>query len=576
MSRVIPVVPIPQHPAPPTPPVRQGPKGRQPDALALAHVQAILNTPVLRRDHLIEYLHKLNDHHGHLAPRHIAALAHLMNLAQVEVFEVATFYHHFQVVDHDHGVAPRAIVRVCQSPSCRMAGSATLMAGIAQALPTDCRLEAVPCIGRCEQAPAVAIGQHEMGHAQCETVLSVLQQQTIQAQALSPESLSDYLQRHGYSSWLSLKSAQVSPESAIELLEQSGLRGLGGAGFPAGRKWRIVRNQPGQHWLAVNIDEGEPGTFKDRTYLEQHPHQFLEGVLIAAEVVQAQQVILYLRDEYHALRHRLTQEIAALQHHWRGHSLPNIELRRGAGAYVCGEESAMLESIEGKRGVPRQRPPYVAQQGLFGHPTLVHNAETLYWVPKLLREGTDWFTRAGRHGRQGLRSFSVSGRVAKPGVALAPAGITLRELVDEYCGGMQTGHTLYGYLPGGASGGMLPAALADIPLDFDTLQEHGCFIGSAAVVVFSQMDSALDIARHLMNFFVHESCGQCTPCRSGTEKASQLMQQNHWNIPLLQDLSQVMRDASICGLGQAAPNPLDCLLRHFPHEVPKAGTGEVA
>lgn len=554
-------------------PLRQGPKGRQADPLVVNHVRMLLNTPVLRRDHLIEYLHRLHDHFGHLTPRHLAALAHLMKLAQVEVFEVATFYHHFLVVDKDDAQAPATTVRVCQSPSCRMAGSSPLFEDIQQHLPADCRLESVPCIGRCEQAPAVAVGQHELGHARCDAVLSILQAENTQAQALSPESLQSYLQRQGYSTWLALQSGQLDAEVALQTLDHSGLRGLGGAGFPAGRKWRIVRDQPGEHWMAVNIDEGEPGTFKDRTYLEQHPHQFLEGVLIAAEVVQAHRVILYLRDEYHALRHMLTAEISALQNHGHFQQCPVIELRRGAGSYVCGEESAMLESIEGKRGLPRQRPPYVAQQGLLGHPTLVHNAETLYWVPKLLREGTDWFTQAGRRGRHGLRSFSVSGRVAKPGVVLAPAGITLLELVNEFCGGLQAGHTLYGYLPGGASGGMLPASLADIPLDFDTLQPHGCFIGSAAIVVFSQADSALDIARNLMDFFVHESCGQCTPCRSGTAKANTLMAQSTWDIPVLNDLSSVMREASICGLGQAAPNPLDSLLRYFPHEVPGATTG---
>ena len=354
----------------------------------------------------------------------------------------------------------------------------------------------------------------------------------------------------------------------IKTLEDSGLRGLGGAGFPAGRKWRIVRNEPAPRLMAVNIDEGEPGTFKDRYYLERDPHRFIEGMLIAAWAVGIDAIYVYLRDEYHGCRALLQAELDKLRAQPpAAAALPHIELRRGAGAYICGEESAMIESIEGKRGLPRLRPPYVAQVGLFGRPTLEHNFETLHWVRDLLEKGADWFASQGRHGRKGLRSFSVSGRVKSPGVKLAPAGITLRELVDEHCGGMLDGHTLYGYLPGGASGGILPASLADVPLDFDTLQPHGCFIGSAAVVVLSNHDTAMDAARNTMRFFKHESCGQCTPCRAGTAKSLTLIEQPQWDVPLLAELSQVMRDASICGLGQAAPNPVDCVIKYFSHEL---------
>ena len=543
-------------------------KGRQASDEAQAEVQALIGakpTEGHRRDLLIEHLHVLNDHFRGLFERHIVALAAEMRLPVVEVFEVASFYHHFEILKDDKA-APRITVRVCDSLSCSLAGSANLLSQLQSDL-LDLKVVPVPCLGRCEQAPAVQVGQQAVAFATAQAVAQrVAQNQT--APNLLPEAirLEAYRQSGGYQLAVQVAAGLKDQESVIQCLETSGLRGLGGAGFPAGRKWRIVRNQPGPRLMAVNIDEGEPGTFKDRTCLEADPHRFLEGVLIAASVVGCETVYIYLRDEYHEARVLLTEELKALQAN-PPCALPRIELRRGAGAYICGEESAMIESIEGKRGEPRMRPPYIAEVGLFGRPTLEHNFETLYWVRELIEQGADSFASQGRHGRQGLRRFSVSGRVQQPGVKLAPAGITLRELVDEYCGGMAEGHTLYAYLPGGASGGIMPARLADVPLDFDTLQPHGCFIGSAAVMVLSQHDSAREAALNVMRFFAHESCGQCTPCRVGTDKAAQLMTAEVWDAETLQDLAQVMGDASICGLGQAAPNPIRCVLDYFPHEV---------
>ncbi|WP_090043539.1 NADH-ubiquinone oxidoreductase-F iron-sulfur binding region domain-containing protein [Limnohabitans sp. 2KL-27] len=543
-------------------------KGRQASDEARAEVRTLIGLPPKdghRRDLLIEHLHVLNDHFHGLFERHIVALAAEMRLSVVEVFEVASFYHHFEILK-DEATAPRITVRVCDSLSCSLAGSDTLLRQLQNDL-LDVKVVPVPCLGRCEQAPAAQVGQQAVAQATVQTVTErVVAQQTSPHPLPEAIRLEAYRQSGGYQLAMQVAAGIKDHESVIQCLESSGLRGLGGAGFPAGRKWRIVRSQPGPRLMAVNIDEGEPGTFKDRTCLEADPHRFLEGVLIAASVVGCEAVYIYLRDEYHEARVLLTQEIAALQAK-PPCALPRIELRRGAGAYICGEESAMIESIEGKRGEPRMRPPYIAEVGLFGRPTLEHNFETLYWIRELLEQGADSFASQGRHGRKGLRRFSVSGRVKHPGVKLAPAGITLRELVDEYCGGMAEEHTLYAYLPGGASGGILPARLADVPLDFDTLQTHGCFIGSAAVMVLSQHDSAREAALNVMRFFAHESCGQCTPCRVGTDKAAQLMTAPVWDADTLQDLAQVMGDASICGLGQAAPNPIRCVLQYFPHEV---------
>ena len=544
------------------------------DAQALSTVQALLaarpQTP-LRRDLLIEHLHTLNDHFGQLRTDHLAALAQLLRLSQAEVYEVASFYHHFEVVqakaDGSYPEPAPLTVRVCDGIACELAGARDLLTRLPALLGTEVRVIAAPCIGRCEQAPAAVVHQCPVPNATPEAVQAAVTAGRTKHEPAPYTTLPSYHDAGGYRTLRQCLSGERPLETVLATMEASGLRGLGGAGFPAGRKWRIVRGQAAPRLMAVNIDEGEPGTFKDRHYLERDPHRFLEGLLIAAWAVGVDAVYIYLRDEYHGCRALLERELAALRADPPMRDMPAIELRRGAGAYICGEESAMIESIEGKRGMPRLRPPYVAQVGLFGRPTLEHNFETLYWVRDILEKGGDWFAGHGRHERKGLRSFSVSGRVKTPGVHLAPAGITLRELVDEYCGGMLDGHRLHAYLPGGASGGILPERLADVPLDFDTLQPHGCFIGSAAVVVLSDQDRVTDVARNLMRFFEHESCGQCTPCRSGTAKVNELIAGDRWDLPLLAELSQVMRDASICGLGQAAPNPVDCVIKYFPEEL---------
>jgi formate dehydrogenase len=546
---------------------REAPKGRRVDPQALAEVQAVLNGAQRRRDLLIEYLHLLQDRYGALSAAHLAALAQELGLAQTEVFEVATFYHHFDVLREGEAAPPSLTVRVCDSLSCEMAGSGELLARLPALLGTEVRVLPTPCIGRCEQAPAAVVGQHPVPRASVERVLAKAAANQVRHEPEPWLGYAAYREGGGYRLLDECMAGTRPFDEVVREMEASGLRGLGGAGFPAGRKWRLVREQPGPRLMAVNLDEGEPGTFKDRAYLERDPHRFLEGMLIAAWAAGVDSIYIYLRDEYHGCRAILDEELKRLFAAPPCAGLPQVVLRRGAGAYICGEESAMIESIEGKRGMPRLRPPYVAQRGLFDRPTLVHNFETLYWVRAILENGAAWFSGHGRNGRQGLRSFSVSGRVREPGVKLAPAGITVQELIDEYCGGMQEGHSLYAYLPGGASGGILPASMNDIPLDFDTLQPHGCFIGSAAVIVLSQHDSAISAARNLLRFFRNESCGQCTPCRSGTAKALALMEAPRWDTALLGELSQVMRDASICGLGQAAPNPFDCVIRYFPHEL---------
>ena len=541
-------------------------KGRQADEVSLQEVRALVGVAPHRRDLLIEHLHQLSDAYRCLHDRHLVALAQEMKLPMAEVFEVATFYHHFEVVRGDE-VAPGLTVRVCDGLSCELAGAKQLLEKLPALLGrADVRVIPAPCVGRCEQAPIAVVHQNPISHATPERVLAAVQTNQTHQVMTEHVGLEEYMADGGYRLVADLHAGKADAEPVLKTMEDSGLRGLGGAGFPAGRKWRIVREQPAPRLMAVNIDEGEPGTFKDRTYLERDPHRFLEGILVAAHVVGIDAVFIYLRDEYHGCRELLTQALAHLQAN-PPCPLPHIELRRGAGAYICGEESAMIESIEGKRGEPRMRPPYIAQVGLFGRPTLEHNFETLYWVRDIVQKGPQWFSGFGRHGRQGLRSFSVSGRVKQPGVKLAPAGITLQELIDEYCGGMLDGHQLYAYLPGGASGGILPARMNDIPLDFDTLQPYGCFIGSAAVIVLSQHDSARDAAINMMNFFAHESCGQCTPCRVGTAKAAQLMQVKVWDNATLEGLNQVMTDASICGLGQAAPNPVRCVQKYFPEEI---------
>jgi formate dehydrogenase len=546
---------------------RRGPKGRRPDDQALAEVRQLLGDASRQPDLLIEHLHRIQDHYGCLSAAHLSALAQEMRLAQSEVYEVASFYHHFDIVKEGEDAPVGLTVRVCDGLSCEMAGAQQLLAKLPAILGRDVRVIPAPCIGRCEQAPAAVVGQMPVPCATTQKVTELVRDQHFRHEPEGYIGLSQYRAAGGYQLLEQCLSGNRDVESVIKTMEASGLRGLGGAGFPAGRKWRIVRAEPAPRLMAVNIDEGEPGTFKDRYYLERDPHRFLEGMLVAAWAVGIDAIYIYLRDEYHGCRLLLQQELDRLQKDPPSKGLPRIELRRGAGAYICGEESAMIESIEGKRGMPRLRPPYVAQVGLFGRPTLEHNFETLFWVRELMERGPEWFASQGANGRKGLRSFSVSGRVRSPGVKLAPAGVTIQELIDEHCGGMQDGHKFYGYLPGGASGGILPARMNDIPLDFDTLQPHGCFIGSAAVVVLSDKDSAIGAARNLMRFFRDESCGQCTPCRAGTAKALALINQPRWDVPLLAELSQVMRDASICGLGQAAPNPVDCVVKYFPHEL---------
>ena len=541
-------------------------KGRQADDVSLKEVQDLVGVDAPRRDLLIEYLHILNDANRGLHERHLVALAKVMNIPMAEVYEVATFYHHFEVI-RDGDVAADLTIRVCNGLSCELAGASQLIEKLPQLLGNPkIKVIAAPCVGRCEQSPIAVVHQNAVVHATTESVLAAVAADQKWQSLPDYEDMDAYIANGGYELLKKVHSKTIEPEQIIQTMESSGLRGLGGAGFPAGRKWRIVREQTAPRLMAVNIDEGEPGTFKDRTYLERDPHRFIEGMLIAAQVVGIDAIYIYLRDEYHGCRQLLETELARLKVN-PPCPLPLIELRRGAGAYICGEESAMIESIEGKRGEPRMRPPYIAQVGLFGRPTLEHNFETLYWVRDILQKGADWFSGFGRHGRKGLRSFSVSGRVKNPGVKLAPAGITIEELINEYCGGMQEGHTFYAYLPGGASGGILPASLKDIPLDFDTLQPYGCFIGSAAIIVLGHQDAARDAALNMMRFFAHESCGQCTPCRVGTTKAAQLMQAKVWDNQTLEDLNQVMADASICGLGQAAPNPVRCVQKYFPLEI---------
>jgi NADH:ubiquinone oxidoreductase subunit F (NADH-binding)/NADH:ubiquinone oxidoreductase subunit E len=548
---------------------RQAPKGRRVDPEALAQVQALLGTASRQRDLLIEHLHKIQDCYGSLSATHLAALAQEMRIAQAEVYEVASFYHHFDVVKENEAALAALTVRVCDGLSCEMAGAQELLDRLPALLGRDVRVVAAPCVGRCEQAPVAVVGQHPVAQASCAKVGAAVDAKQVSHVPAGFIDYDGYRAEGGYALLQSCVDGGRDVEAVIATMESSGLRGLGGAGFPAGRKWRIVRAEQGPRLMAVNIDEGEPGTFKDRVYLERDPHRFLEGMLIAAWAVGIDTIYIYLRDEYHGCRAMLEAELAKLRASPPLTAMPEIILRRGAGAYICGEESAMIESIEGKRGMPRLRPPYVAQVGLFGRPTLEHNFETLYWVRDILQKGAAWFSSHGANGRKGLRSFSVSGRVREPGVKLAPAGITIQQLIDDYCGGMQEGHEFYAYLPGGASGGILPASMNDIPLDFDTLQPYGCFIGSAAVIVLSDRDTAVGAARNMMRFFRDESCGQCTPCRAGTAKASALIEQPAWDIPLLADLSTVMRDASICGLGQAAPNPVDCVIKYFPHELAK-------
>jgi NADH:ubiquinone oxidoreductase subunit F (NADH-binding)/NADH:ubiquinone oxidoreductase subunit E len=538
------------------------PKGRQVDPKALAEIEALLGDRPLRRDLLIEHLHLIQDRFHQIAAGHLAALAELMKLSFAEVFETATFYAHFDIVKEGEPDLPPITVRVCDSLTCALLGAEKLLADLQSSLGPTVRVVRAPCVGLCDQAPAVEVGHNFLHRADRGAV-----EAAVKAKDTHPHvpagyvGYDAYVAKGGYALLRRLRAGEMEKETLLKALDDGGLRGLGGAGFPTGRKWRSVIGEPGPRLMAVNADEGEPGTFKDRIYLDSDPHRFLEGMLIGAHVVEAAEIYIYLRDEYPISREILIREIAKLPP-----GGPLIHLRRGAGAYICGEESSLLESVEGKRGLPRHKPPYPFQVGLFGRPTLINNVETLYWVRDIAEKGAAWWKSHGRNGRVGLRSFSVSGRVKDPGMKLAPAGITVRELIAEFCGGMQEGHAFRAYLPGGASGGILPASMGDIPLDFGTLEKYGCFIGSAAVVVLSDKDDVKEAALNLMRFFEDESCGQCTPCRVGTQKAVTLMARKAWDRELLGELSDAMRDASICGLGQAASNPLTSVIKYFPEE----------
>jgi formate dehydrogenase len=544
---------------------RDLPKGRQVDPAARDDVLALLGDRSRQRDLLIEHLHLLQDHYHCLYARHLTALAEEMKLALVEVYEVASFYAHFDIVLDGEAAPPALTVRVCDSLTCELYGAQKLLAELPAKLGSGIRVLRAPCMGGCHNAPVVAVGHALHEHATLDSVAAAAKAHAHPVIPPYPD-FAAYRAKGGYKLLEEVRSGKRKLEDILKILDDANLRGLGGAGFPTGRKWRTVASYPGPRLMAVNADEGEPGTFKDRIYLENDPHRMLEGMLLGALAVEASEIYIYLRDEYPQCRIVLEKELAALTAAGLTKGL-TIHLRRGAGAYICGEESAMLESIEGKRGLPRHKPPYPAQVGLFGRPTLINNVETLYWIRQLIEDGPAWFSGQGRRGRKGPRSFSVSGRVKNPGMKLAPAGITVRELIDEYCGGMADGHTFKGYLPGGASGGILPASMDDIPLDFGTLEPHGALIGSAAIVVLSDKDDMKAVALNLLKFFADESCGQCTPCRAGTEKAVQLMGKPKWDGPLIEELSRVMTDASICGLGQAAMNPVKLVLKHFPQDV---------
>ncbi|TMK11684.1 MAG: NADH-quinone oxidoreductase subunit F [Alphaproteobacteria bacterium] len=554
-----------EHPGEGRKRAKSTPKGRQVDPQAAEEIALLLGDRPRRRDLLIEHLHLIQDTWKQISASHLVALADEMRLSFAEVFETATFYAHFDVVKEGEANIPPLTIRVCDSLTCAMLGGEKLLHELQTTVGPGIRVVRAPCVGRCDTAPAAEVGHHFVDRASVASVLAGAKGGDTHAHLPDYIDYDAYVAGGGYTLLKRLRSGELKQEDLLKALDDASLRGLGGAGFPAGRKWRAVLGEPGPRLMAVNGDEGEPGTFKDRYYLETDPHRFLEGTLIGAHVVEAPEVYIYIRDEYPASREILEREIAKLPP-----GGPVLHMRRGAGAYICGEESSLLESIEGKRGLPRHKPPYPFQVGLFGLPTLINNVETLWWVRDIVEKGADWWKSHGRHDRQGLRSYSVSGRVKNPGMKLAPAGITVRELIDEFCGGMADGHKFHAYLPGGASGGILPASMDDIPLDFGTLEKYGCFIGSAAIIILSAQDSVKAAALNLMRFFEDESCGQCTPCRVGTQKAALLMEKPVWNRELLDELSQVMRDASICGLGQAASNPLTTVIKYFPEEfVPK-------
>jgi formate dehydrogenase beta subunit len=554
-----------EHPGEGRKRAKSTPKGRQIDPQAAEEIALLLGDRPRRRDLLIEHLHLIQDTRKQISAAHLAALADEMKLSFAEVFETATFYAHFDIVKEGETDIPPLTIRVCDSLTCAMLGGEKLLHELQTTGGPGIRVVRAPCVGRCDTAPAVEVGHHFVDHASVASVLAAVKGGDTHAHLPDYVDYDAYVAGGGYALLKRLRSGDLATEDLLKALDDASLRGLGGAGFPAGRKWRAVLGEPGPRLMAINGDEGEPGTFKDRYYLETDPHRFLEGMLIGAHVVEAPEIYIYIRDEYPASREILEREIAKLPP-----GGPMLHMRRGAGACICGEESSLLESIEGKRGLPRHKPPYPFQVGLFGLPTLINNIETLWWVRDIVEKGAEWWKSFGRNDRYGLRSYSVSGRVKNPGMKLAPAGVTVRELIDEFCGGMADGHKFHAYLPGGASGGILPASMDDIPLDFGTLEKYGCFIGSAAIIILSEQDSVKGAALNLMRFFEDESCGQCTPCRVGTQKAALLMEKPVWNRELLDELSQAMRDASICGLGQAASNPLTSVIKYFPGEfLPK-------
>jgi formate dehydrogenase beta subunit len=549
---------------------REFARGRQVDSSALRQVETLLEGQNLVRDRLIEYLHLIQDRYGHLGASHLAALAEILRVPMAEVYEVATFYAHFDVLREGQAAPPAVTIRICNSLSCEMAGADALYDALLTGTdPNQIRILYAPCMGLCDKAPAVAVGHNYFGPVAPEAALKAANERQFETPIENYSEFDTYRSQGGYKLLEACRAGQYTPDGIAKILMDANLRGLGGAGFPAGRKWGFVRGYPGPRYVAINVDEGEPGTFKDRYYLERDPHRMIEGSLVASWAMEAERCFVYVRDEYPHIIEIFAREIRKLE--GAGLVPPGyLDLRRGAGAYICGEESSMIESIEGKRGLPRNRPPYLAQVGVFGKPTLEQNAETMFWIRDIVEKGPLWFSDQGRHGRKGLRSFSVSGRVKEPGVKLTPSGITMNELLHEYCGGMADGHKFYGYLPGGASGGILPASMADIPMDFGTLEEYGCFTGSGAIVVLSQADTAKAAALNTLRFFEEESCGQCTPCRVGCEKAVKLMEADEWDEPLMMELSQAMTDASICGLGQAAPNPIKSVFRYFRDELKPA------
>ena len=547
---------------------RWTPKGRQVEDKYLDEVSKLFSGLIFKRDELIEYLHILQDKFGVLYDKHLVALSTIINLPLSEIYEVATFYAHFNIVKDSKDYNPVNVVRVCESLTCELFGAHKLLQDIKKLENKNIKVVPGPCMGRCNVAPTVCVGKNYVDVANFDKVKKTIDEKNFDPFIPDYINLSSYKKNGGYEIANKIKNGVISKKQVLDSLNESGLKGKGGAGFPTGKKWEIVSNYNGKKYVAVNGDEGEPGTFKDRSYLESDPHRFLEGALIASYFINAQKVYIYMRDEYPTVIKILLDEINKMEDE---EIIPKdfFIVRRGAGAYICGEESAMIESIEGKRGLPRHRPPYVAEIGLFGCPTLTNNLETLFWVRDIIEKGPKWFAEKGFNGNRGFHSFSVSGRVKNPGVKVAPAGITIQQLIDEYCDGMADGHTFKGYLPGGASGGILPATMNDIPLDYGSkeLMDAGCFLGSAAVVVLSDHDNMKDVALNLLKFFEEESCGQCTPCRSGTEKTVKLMQEKNWNKEKLKDLSEVMAQASICGLGQAATNPLNSVLKYFSNEI---------